>query len=180
MMPKKTTQFFNSPKLHGIAKVALARIPAERGDRVGGQSDGLVAVVFAALAVEAFANELGMLASDEFYWDGRTLPDPSAVAKADAPSALGAGDVGRGRSPREGARELIARGQPSLTALGRLRRSRSFHVSGSCVANNELPCARVPSFALPFPVPLGSRGVAAMPGRWARFSAVPRPPSSCG
>ena len=82
MMPKKTTQFFNSPKLHGIAKVALARIPAERGDRVGGQSDGLVAVVFAALAVEAFANELGMLASDEFYWDGRTSPDPSAVAKA--------------------------------------------------------------------------------------------------
>lgn len=80
-MPSKKTWFFNSPQLHKIAAAAaVSRIPKERGDRDGAQDDALVAIVFAALAIEAFANEFGDLVADEFYWDPRVTPDLSGLA----------------------------------------------------------------------------------------------------
>jgi hypothetical protein len=81
-MSSKKTWFFNCPQLHGIATAAVARIPAERGDRDGAQNDALVAIVFAVLAIEAFANEFGELVADEFYWDPRVTPDLSGLATA--------------------------------------------------------------------------------------------------
>jgi hypothetical protein len=81
-MARKKTWFFNSPQLYRIAAAAAARIPAERGDRHGGQEDALVAIVFAALALEAFVNEFGKLAADETYWDPRVTTDLSALAAA--------------------------------------------------------------------------------------------------
>lgn len=81
-MPSKKTWFFNSPQLHRIATAAVARIPTERGERDGGQNDALVAIVFAALAIEGFANEFGELVADEFYWDPRVTPDLAGLATA--------------------------------------------------------------------------------------------------
>jgi len=81
-MPSKKTWFFNSPQFYRIATDAVARIPTERHDRDGAQTDALVAIVFAALAVEAFVNEFGELVADEFYWDSRVTPDLSGLAHA--------------------------------------------------------------------------------------------------
>lgn len=81
-MPSKKTWFFNSPQLYRIAWDAVGRIPADRQDHDGAQTDALVALVFAALAVEGFVNELGELVADEFYWDSRVTPNLSGLAHA--------------------------------------------------------------------------------------------------
>lgn len=62
--------FVNAGHLFGIAKDAYERAKSEEGDRSGKSSDALVAIVFSAVAAEAFINELAELASQapEHVW----------------------------------------------------------------------------------------------------------------
>src|SRR4051794_14954928 len=49
---------FNAGPLFGLASGAYRRIPKEIDDRELGQMDALIAVVFAAVALDAFINEI--------------------------------------------------------------------------------------------------------------------------
>ncbi len=65
-----------------MATTAAERIPVGGSEREGGHLDALVAIVFAALAVEAFVNEFAEVANDAFYWDTRVTPSLESLGAA--------------------------------------------------------------------------------------------------
>jgi hypothetical protein len=71
--------FINTGLLFAHAVAATQRIPPEVGDRTGGQSEALTAVVFSVTALEGFINEFADMASTSANW---TATDPRVATLA--------------------------------------------------------------------------------------------------
>jgi hypothetical protein len=67
-MERKRTWIFHSPVLFKVAVRAVGGLRRLPSDRKQSDFDAIIPVLFATLALEGFANELGELAADEFYW----------------------------------------------------------------------------------------------------------------
>lgn len=80
--PRMRADLFNAGALHRVALAAYERGVRSGGSSPVGDQDFLVALVFSALAAEAFINEVAGLATDPFFHDSRVSPSIAALAAA--------------------------------------------------------------------------------------------------